>query len=72
MAGDPFHLEPMEGRRHVVLGHVTWVGGVDSFAACLSHLAIDHASLSGQSTVFSPNRDTSSVWALIARFPYIT
>ena len=27
MAGDPFHLEPMEGRRHVVLCHVTRVGG---------------------------------------------
>ena len=34
-----------------------------------SHLAIDHASLSRGSTVPTPNRDTSNIWALITFFP---
>ena len=42
------------------------------FVACLSHLTIDHASLSRRSTVPTPNRDTSNVWALITLLPYIT
>ena len=37
-------------------------GGGDSFVACLSHLTIDHASLSRRSTVPTPNRDTFNVW----------
>ena len=47
-------------------------GGAYSFVACLSRLTIDHASLSRRSTVPTPNRDTTSVWALITLFPYIT
>ena len=44
-----------------------------SFVACLSHLTIDHASLSRQSTACTiPNRGTSKIWALSTFFPYIT
>ena len=39
-------------------------GGMYSFVDCLSHLTIDHASLSRRSTVPTPNADTSSIWAL--------
>ena len=37
----------------------------------LSHLTIDHASLSRRSTVPTPNRDTSNDWALITPFLHI-
>ena len=47
-------------------------GGGYSFVACLSHSTIDHASLSRRSTVTTPNRDTSNIWALITLLPYIT
>ena len=47
-------------------------GGAYSFAACLSHLTIDHASLLRRSTVATPKRDTSNVWALVTLFPYTT
>ena len=47
-------------------------GGVSSFVARLSHLSIDHASLSRRSTVPTPNRDTSNIWALITIVPCIT
>ena len=47
-------------------------GGAYSFVACLGHLTIDHASLSRRSTVPTPNRDTSNIWALVALLPYIT
>ena len=40
-------------------------GGGYAFAACLSRLTLDHASLSRRSTVPTPNRDTANVWALI-------
>ena len=53
------------------LGRVGGGGGGYSFFACLSHLTIDHASLSRRSTVPTPNRDTSNVWALITLLPYI-
>ena len=53
-------------------GYVFVGGGAYSFVACLSHLTIDHASLSRRSTVPTPNRDTSNIWALITLFPYIT
>ena len=47
-------------------------GGAYSFVACLvSHLTIDHASLSRRSTVPTPNRDTSNVWALSTFIPYV-
>ena len=36
-------------------------GGGYSSVACLSHLTIDHASLSRRSTVPTPNRDTSNI-----------
>ena len=42
-----------------------------SFVACPSHLTIDHASLSRRSTLPSPNRDTSNIWALITLIPHI-
>ena len=42
-----------------------------SFVAFLSHLTIDHASFSRRSTVPTPSRDTSNVWALITLLPYI-
>ena len=42
------------------------------FYACLSHVTIDHASLSRLSTVPTPNRGTSNIWALIMLFPIIT
>ena len=38
--------------------------GRDSFVACLGHLIIGHASLSGRSIVPTPIKDTSTVWAL--------
>ena len=47
-------------------------GGGYSFVACLDHLTFDHASLSRRSTVPTPNRDTSNIWALITLLPYIT
>ena len=47
-------------------------GGAYSFVACLGHLAIEHASLSRRSTVPTPNRDTSNIWALIMLLPYTT
>ena len=47
-------------------------GRAYSFVACLNHLTIDHASLSRRSTVPTPDRDTSNIWALIKLFPYIT
>ena len=46
-------------------------GEAYSFVACLSHLTIDHASLSRRSTVPTHNRDTSNFWALITLFPCI-
>ena len=46
-------------------------GGAYSFVACLSHLTIDDASLLRRSTVPTPNRDTSNIWALITLFPCI-
>ena len=49
-----------------------WGGGGFSFVACLSHLTIDHASLSRRSTVLTPNKDTSNIGALITLLPYIT
>ena len=49
-----------------------WGGGAYSFVACLSHLTIDHASLSRRSTVLAPNRDTSNIWALITLLPCTT
>ena len=41
---------------------------VCSFVAWLSHLTIDHASLSRRSTVPTPNRDTSNILELITFF----
>ena len=52
--------------------HIPFGGGTCSFAACLGHLTIDHASLSRPSTVPTPTRDTSNIWALITILPYIT
>ena len=43
-----------------------------SFVACFSHFTIDHASLSIGTTVPTPNKETSNVWALIDVFPHIT
>ena len=37
-----------------------------------SHLTIDHESLSGRSTVATPNIDTFNVWVLNCTFPFIT
>ena len=49
------------------------MGGGCSFVDCLSHLTIDHASISRRSTVFpTPISDTSNIWALITLVPYIT
>ena len=47
--------------------------GVYSFVACLSHSAIDHASLPRRSTVpiSTNNRNTSNIWALSTFLPYI-
>ena len=39
-------------------------GGV-LVCCCLGHLTVDHASLSRWSTVPTPNRDTSNIWALL-------
>ena len=39
-----------------------------SLVTCFSHLTTDHASLSRRSTVPTPNRDTSNVWALVTFF----
>ena len=47
-------------------------GGRTHLLLASSYLTIDHASLSRRSTVPTPNRDTSNIWALITRFPYIT
>ena len=47
-------------------------GGILICCFCLSHLTIDHASLSRRSTVPSPNRDTCNIWALITFCSYFT
>ena len=47
-------------------------GAAYSFVACLRHLTIDHASLSRRSTVPTPNKDTSSFWALITLLRYVS
>ena len=47
------------------------VGGAYSFAACLSDLTIEHASLSRRRTLSTPNRDASNIRALSTIFPYI-
>ena len=46
-------------------------GGVYSFVACVRHWIIDHASLSRRSTVPTPNRETSNIWAIISFFPHV-
>ena len=43
-----------------------------NLVVCLSHLTIDHASLSRRSTVPTLNRDTSNIWALVTILPYTT
>ena len=50
-----------------------WVGGggCTYLLLALSNLTIDHASLSRQSTVPTPNRDKSNISALITLFPYV-
>ena len=45
-------------------------GGGVLVVACLSHLTIDHESLLRRSTVPTPNRDNSNIWALITLLPY--
>ena len=45
-----------------------WGGAKGSFVACLSHLTIDHASLSTRSTVSTRNSDTSNTWVLFCSF----
>ena len=45
-------------------------GGAYPLVACLSHVIIDHASLSRRSTGPTPNRDISNIWALITLLPY--
>ena len=45
--------------------------GAYSFVACLSHLTVDHASLSRRSTVPAPNRDTSNIWAPIQKVSFM-
>ena len=45
--------------------------GAYSFVACLSHLTVDHASLSRRSTVPTPDRDTSNVWVLNTFLPLL-
>ena len=47
-------------------------GGGYSFVACLSHLTIDHASLSRRSTVPTPIRDLHHLGAHDVFFPYVT
>ena len=47
-------------------------GGVLSCYLPRSHSIIDHASLPRRSTVPTPDRDTSNIWAPITFFPYIT
>ena len=46
-------------------------GGTHLLLACLSHLTIDHASLSRRSTVPTPRGDTSNIRALITFFFHI-
>ena len=41
------------------------------FVACLSHLTIDHASLSRRSIISTLN-NTSNIWALSTLLPYMT
>ena len=50
--------------RSAVRCSATGGGRAYLFVACLSRLTIDHASLSRRSTVPTPNRDTSNIWAL--------
>ena len=69
-------IQPGPGKKSVrTTALASWCrgGGAYSFVACcLSHLTIDHAFLSRRSTVPTPNRDTSNIWALITLFPYNT
>ena len=45
-------------------------GGRTHFVACVSHLTVDHATLSRRSTVPAPNRDTSNIGVLGTFFPH--
>ena len=56
----------------VEVGVVVGGGGAYSFVACLSSLTMDHAFLSARSTVHTPNRDTSNIWALSTFLPCAT
>ena len=47
-------------------------GGAYSFVAYLSHLTIDHASLSRHGAPFLLLIETSNIWTLITLLPYIT
>ena len=48
-------------------------GGGYSFATCLVILTADRAiSFEADHRSYTPNRDTSSIWALIAFLSYIT
>ena len=49
-----------------------WGWGAYSFVACLCNLTIDHASLSRRSTVPTPSRDNSNIWAPNTLFLNIT
>ena len=76
MAIDP-RMPTMPGRstsgfprsdRHLLAPSAKYGEGV--FICCLlCHLTIDHASLSRRSTVPTPDRGTSNIWAFITLFP---
>ena len=59
------HMTDTKHTKHkTAAGGVGW-GGWYSYFARLGYLTIDHASLSRRSTVPTPNRDASNIWALI-------
>ena len=59
--------QEVEGSQASLVTRVTMGGGY-SFVA--HHLTTDHTSLSRRSTVPTPNRDTSNIWALVTLLPY--
>ena len=64
----PLHTLPEFKRRLKTIIEVRGGGGLNSYL--LSYLTIDHAPLSRLSTVPTPSRDTSNIWALITLLPY--
>ena len=70
----PIVLHSIVPNRYLTHAMIVCVGGrgTYSFVACLSHLTIDHASLSRRSIFYTSDRDTANISELITFFPFVT